>query len=68
MPEILTDGVDGLLAEPGDLESYLGHLEKIFHARPFADGLAAVARETVRRRFSVTRVREEFERVLQDIA
>jgi glycosyltransferase involved in cell wall biosynthesis len=68
VPEILTDGVDGLLAGPGDLASYLGQLERLIHSRPLAEGLAAAARDTVRRRFTVGRVRAEFERVLNELA
>ena len=68
VPEIITDGVDGLLAEPGDLKSYLDQLEKIFNLRALADSLATAGQATVRRRFTVTRVREQFEQVIHEIA
>ena len=68
VPEIITDGVDGLLAEPGDVQSYLGQLEKIFQSPALADSLTSAAQATVRRRFTVTRVREQFEQVIDEAA
>ncbi len=68
VPEIITDGLDGLLAEPGERASYLGQLERIFSAAPLAKNLAAAAQITVRQRFTVARVREQFEQVLADLA
>lgn len=65
--EIITEGVDGLLAEPGDLKSYLGQLDKLFKSASLAGALASAARATVRRRFTVGRVREQFEQVLREI-
>ena len=68
VPEIITDGVDGLLAEPGELTSYLQQLERLFPPQPLAELLATAARDTVGRRFTVARVREQFEQVLHELA
>ncbi len=66
VPEIITDGVDGLLASPGDLESYLTALRKLWAAPP-DPALAAAAHRTVAERFSIARVKSEFQKLLADV-
>ena len=66
VPEIITDGVDGFLAPPGDLEAYLAALRKLW-AAPSHATLAAAARRTVAERFSIARVKTEFQKLLADV-
>lgn len=49
VPEVITDGVDGLLVEPGDVTSMAAAIEVALN-RP---DLGRAARDTVQRRFSV---------------
>lgn len=60
VPEIITDGVDGFLAPPGDLDAYLAALRRVWSGPPAA-ALSAAARRTVAERFSITRVKTEFQ-------
>jgi len=63
VPEIVRDGVDGYLATPGDAAAYLEAMGRLGTdvGRRLAMGMAA--RETVRERFSIERVRADFEKV-----
>src|SRR5260221_10323950 len=55
--EIITDGVDGLLAEPGDLENYRLQLDRLLRSTELATRLAGARRQTLGDRFSIQRVR-----------
>ena len=65
VPEIITDGVDGFLAPPGDLEAYLAALRKLWTGQPNA-ALIAAARHTVADRFSIQRVATAFRQLIAD--
>jgi glycosyltransferase involved in cell wall biosynthesis len=60
VPEIITDGLDGLLADPTDLAAYRGALARLLDAPAEAARLAEAARRTVETRFTIERVREQF--------
>ncbi|GDY19772.1 glycosyl transferase [Verrucomicrobiota bacterium] len=66
VPEIITDGVDGFLAPPGDLDAYLAALRRVWSGPPAA-ALSAAARRTVAERFSITRVKTEFQKLIADV-
>ena len=67
VPEILTDGVDGLLAAPGQLAEYLQHLITLVTDPGRGAALALEGRRTVERRFTLERVFADFDRVFADV-
>lgn len=54
-PELVTDGVDGLLVSPLDPTSWAAALERVLLDAPLATGLGEAARRTARERFSLDR-------------
>lgn len=66
VPEILTDGVDGTLATPGSLASYVRQLDLVLGDRLKREAQIAAAHDTVRRRFGLERVFADFERLLAE--
>lgn len=67
VPEIITDGVNGLLAEPGDLEAYENQLRKLLRSPELATAVRQAGARTVREHFTVERVRRQFEQVVADV-
>jgi glycosyltransferase involved in cell wall biosynthesis len=68
VPEIITDGVDGLLAEPGDLGAYLAALRRVLGSPATARALAEAGRHTVEQRFTIQRVQRQFAQLLAELA
>lgn len=68
VPEIVTHDVDGLLARPGDLGEYEAALRRLLDDATLRERLRSAARETVARRFSLTRVRTEFDRLFAELS
>ncbi|MBL9176149.1 MAG: glycosyltransferase family 4 protein [Verrucomicrobiales bacterium] len=68
VPEIITPGVDGGLARPGDLEDYVAQLTALLGNGPMRSAWVAAARSTVQQRFTLERVFSDFQRVLQEAA
>jgi len=56
VPEVITDGVDGLLFQPGDIASLHRLLCRLLHDRPLAGRLAVQGRRTVVARYAADRV------------
>ena len=54
-PELITDGVDGLLAPPLDPAAWAGAIERLLADGALAERLGAAARRTARERFSLER-------------
>ena len=52
MPELIRDGVNGLLARTGDASSFVRQLERLIEDRPLADRLGAAARRTIEESFT----------------
>ena len=67
VPEILTDGVDGLLAAPGSVAEYSRHMVALVEDRTRATMLAAAGRRTVEQRFRLERVFADFDRVIGEV-
>lgn len=67
VPEILTEGADGLLARPGQVADYLRHMTALTGDRALASGLAAEGRRTVERRFTLERVFADFARLIEGV-
>jgi len=68
VPEIITEETDGLLAEPENLEDFMDQLKRLIDSPDFASRLAATASQTVETRFSLARVRQQFEQVILEVA
>jgi glycosyltransferase involved in cell wall biosynthesis len=63
--ELITDGVDGLLYPPGDVDALTVLLQKVEDAPEWADRLGKAARETYERRFEPSKNIAELERIYQ---
>ena len=53
---ILTDGVDGLLADAGDVQGLTNHVIQLLRNKALGERLACGARQTVLNRYSVETV------------
>jgi len=67
VPEIITDGKDGLLAPPGDREAYAHQLARVLGEPPLRLQLIEAGHRTVRERFTLARVREQFHRLITSL-
>lgn len=68
VPEIITDGQDGLLASPGDEAAYVAALRSLAASPARRAALGAAGRHTVEARFTAGRVQRDFERVFAEVA
>jgi len=68
VPEIVTHGVNGLLARPGHLAEYHAQLRRLLTDQPLAHRLRQAAWETVRERFEIGRVRRQFDAIIEELA
>lgn len=64
VPEIVSDGVDGLLAEPGNVEDYAAKLERLLGSTELSNALSRAGQQTVRQHFSLERVVRQWEDLL----
>ena len=65
--EVVTDGVDGLLVEPGQPDALATALIQLLQSPERAKQLSLAARQTVRQRFTVERVIQETQMVYQQL-
>jgi glycosyltransferase involved in cell wall biosynthesis len=65
VPRLVTDGVNGLLVMPDDVESLCGALRKLLVDRPVRERLARAGRETIEKSYSFS-VRMERIRAIYD--
>jgi glycosyltransferase involved in cell wall biosynthesis len=63
IPDVVTDGVNGMLIEPGDVGTLTRVLRKLLDDRMLRARLGAAARETVRLRFDADHVIGELEKI-----
>lgn len=63
LPEIVQDGVDGLLVPPGDADALAGALVQVLGNDDLRKRLAGAGRERIASRFSFERMVREYERV-----
>jgi glycosyltransferase involved in cell wall biosynthesis len=63
IPDLVTDGVDGLLVPPGDPDALAAALLRVLHDRAFAERLGNAARETIANRYAVERSLERLEHI-----
>jgi len=63
IPDVVTDGVNGMLVRPGDVAMLTRVLRKLLDDRMLRSRLGAAARETVRLRFDAGHVIGELEKI-----
>jgi glycosyltransferase involved in cell wall biosynthesis len=61
IPDLVTDGVDGLLVPPGDPDALAAALLRVLRDRDFAQRLGNAARETIANRYAAGRSLERME-------
>lgn len=66
VPEIVTDGVDGLLAPLGDAEAMAAAVRRLLDDKALAERMARAGRETAVRRFSVEAYQRNVRAALDD--
>lgn len=64
VPEIITHGVNGLLAEPENLAEYLNCLRQLMSSEKQRADFAAAGRKTVEEQFTLERVWRQFDEIL----
>jgi glycosyltransferase involved in cell wall biosynthesis len=67
LPEVIEDGVTGLLAEPGDVAAFAMHVRQLVGRPAFARALGEAARERARERFGVARMLDAYERLYEQL-
>lgn len=67
IPEVITDGVSGLIAAPGDVSTLTRLLRKTLLDRAFGARIGAAGRETVRLRFAPERALPRLEEIYADL-
>lgn len=67
IPGILTHGVDGLMANPGDVQDYVRQLALLTEDPGLGDRLSAAALKKVAQNFSLDRVFQDFESVFESL-
>lgn len=68
VPEIISDGVDGLLAAPGDVEGYVRALRRLRGESGLNALLASAGRRTVGERFTLQHALERWERLMTEVS
>lgn len=63
IPDLITDGVDGLLVPPGDPHALAAALQRILRDRAFAQELGNAARQTIANRYAAERSLERLEQI-----
>lgn len=66
IPELVTDGRDGVLVPPDDDEALAGALARVLDDPAYADALGDAARASIAARFSYDRTVQAFERLYLD--
>ncbi len=67
VPEIIDNGENGLLAQPGDVQDYFNQLDRLAGSEAERHRLAAAGRETALRQFTVNRVSQQFNKLLNEV-
>lgn len=68
LPEVVVDGVTGLLAPPGDAVAFAGCIERLLLDPALAQSLGAAGRERAARRFDSVRMVDEFDALYHRLA
>jgi glycosyltransferase involved in cell wall biosynthesis len=67
VPDVVRDGVDGFLVEPGDVEGAAERLEQLARDPALREQLGASGRERVRARYAVSRLVDDVDRLYRSL-
>ena len=68
VPELVEDGVSGLLVPPGDAQALASALQRVLNDTTLAARLAAAGHARALERFTLDRMGREVERVIREVA
>lgn len=68
IPEVITDGVEGILVEPGDIPAMVSAVKSLLADRERSRIMGEAGRELVERKFTVEKMVRSTERVYLDLA
>jgi glycosyltransferase involved in cell wall biosynthesis len=68
IPEMVEDGVSGLLVPPGDCDSLAGAIVRLLSDHPFADTLAKRGHDLVHERFCIELMTSQIETLYDELA
>ena len=66
VPDVVRDGVDGYVVEPGDVEALAGRLAELAADRALGARMGAAGRERVLERYGVGRLLDDVDRLYRD--
>jgi glycosyltransferase involved in cell wall biosynthesis len=67
VPDVVTDGEDGFLVEPGDVEALAARLGRLAGDEGLRARMAAAGRERMRGRYAVDRLIDDIDRLYRDL-
>jgi glycosyltransferase involved in cell wall biosynthesis len=67
LPDVVTDGEDGFLVEPGDVEDVAARLARLAGDQGLRARMAAAGRERMRGRYAVDRLIDDIDRLYRDL-
>jgi glycosyltransferase involved in cell wall biosynthesis len=67
VPDVVRDGVDGFLVEPGDVEGAGARVAQLARDGKLRDTLGATGRERILRRYSVSRLVDDVDRLYRSL-
>ena len=67
VPDVVTDGEDGFLVEPGDVEELAARLAQLANDPDLRGRMGAAGRERMRSRYAVDRLIDDIDRLYRDL-
>ena len=67
VPDVVTDGEDGFLVEPGDVDALATSMARLANDAGLRARMAAAGRERMRTRYSVDRLIDDIDRLYRDL-
>jgi glycosyltransferase involved in cell wall biosynthesis len=67
VPDVVTDGADGFLVEPGDVEALAARLAQLAGDRDLRTRMGAAGRERMLSRYAVDRLIDDIDRLYRDL-
>ena len=67
VPDVVTDGEDGFLVEPGDVDELATNMARLANDSGLRARMAAAGRERMRTRYSVDRLIDDVDRLYRDL-
>ena len=67
MPDVVTEGVDGFLVEPGDVDALAERLERLARDPELRRAMGEAGRARVLPRYAVTRLIDDIDRLYRSL-